>query len=116
MGSPAETTDNVTKTHDRVERGIQRTNGVVDDVKAAAPGMVVHILLDRAAVTIDGRGAELFNRTALSSLVDGVHLRIKGPGDLDNHLANTAGSLNQDFLSFADPGPVDKTFPRRNYD
>jgi hypothetical protein len=116
VGAPTETTDNVAEAPDGVERGIQRSApyGVVDYVEAAAAGVVVDVFFDGRLAIVDCRRTQLLNTTLLRARVRREYLCTEGASDLDCHMADTPGAMDQYPLPRLDLGTVHQALPGRD--
>src|SRR6201985_1685216 len=99
MRAPAEATDDVTEAADGLEGVVEACSAdrVIDEIEALAAGMRLNIAFD-ALVPVAPRRAEAADVVGLGRPVDGMDIGADRLGDLDDDMADTAGTQHQHLL------------------
>jgi hypothetical protein len=83
--------------------------------KPRPPGVLTDVVHNRG-FPVDGRRAELFDGVSLGCRIGREHLGAVRAGELDCHLADTAGTVDEYLLTGLDLGAVNQPFPRGDDD
>ena len=114
MGAPAKGTEDVTGVPAHGCEGCVdswASDGVIYDVEPKAICESANVVFNRAGAVVDWSCAEAFDEMFFGRRDGSEHLGSEGTGDLDRHVADAAGALDEYRLARTDPGAVDQTLP-----